>query len=105
MAPGDDLIMSNIYSLLNYVASTSKEIHDVSHNIPPSDLFSGLNGGYTFVNSDCATLRSIDAAAPCHTEEEGRLITTSTISVVSRLALEFKGDEVGTSLASKQSPT
>ncbi|KAI9508312.1 hypothetical protein F5148DRAFT_1275830 [Russula earlei] len=92
LAPGDDLIMSNIYSLLNYVASTSKEIHDAPHDSPPSGLFN-LNGAHALLHSDYATLRSIETDAPFHTEEERRLITTSTISVVSRLALEFKGDE------------
>ncbi|KAI0275884.1 atypical/PIKK/PI4K protein kinase [Russula aff. rugulosa BPL654] len=82
LAPGDDLIMSNMYSLLNYVAATGKEIHDAPHNIPPFGHF-----------SDRATVHSVDTFTHGHTEEERRLITTTTISVVSRLALEFKRDE------------
>jgi hypothetical protein len=83
-----------MYSLLNYVAATSKEIHDVPHNIPPNGLFSSLGDDYVVMDSDCATLHSIDTVGHGRTEEERRVITTSTISVVSRLALEFKRDEV-----------
>ena len=104
MASGDDLIMSNMYSLLNYVAATSKEIHDVSHDTPPNGLFSSLNGEHTVTHSDRSTLSSFDTVGHGHTEEERRLITTSTISVVSRLALEFKRDEVSTVFGINQIP-
>jgi phosphatidylinositol 4-kinase len=97
--------MSNMYSLLNYVATTSKEIHDVPHNFPPFSLFSGLNGEYTLMESDRVTVHSIDSVTHGHTEEERRLITTSTISVVSRLALEFKRDEVSAVVSIKTTPT
>jgi phosphatidylinositol 4-kinase len=86
--------MSNMYSLLNYVATTSKEIHDGPHNIPPFGISSNMDGEYPLMQSDRATVHSIDTVAHGRTEEERRLITTSTISVVSRLALEFKLDEV-----------
>ena len=46
------------------------------------------------IHSDRATLHSIVTGSHGHTEEEKRLITISTISVVSRLALEFKRDDV-----------
>ena len=82
--------MSNMYSLLNYVAATSKEIHDLPHNNLPNGLFSTLDDEY----SDRATQHSIDIDGNGSTEEERRIITTSTISVVSRLALEFKRDDV-----------
>jgi phosphatidylinositol 4-kinase len=104
MAPGDDLIMSNMYSLLNYVAATSKEIHDAPHNGPPLGLFSGLNGEYPLVQSDRATVHSVDTVTHGRTEEERRLITTSTISLVSRLALEFKRDEVSAVVSIKTIP-
>jgi phosphatidylinositol 4-kinase A len=100
MAPGDDLVMSNMYSLLNYVAATSKEIHDVLHNTPPNGLFSSLNDEYA--HSDRATQYSIDTVGHGYTEEERRLITTSTISVVSRLALEFKRDDVSAFVGGNQ---
>ncbi|KAH9981001.1 hypothetical protein BGW80DRAFT_1501409 [Lactifluus volemus] len=86
LAPGDDLIMSNMYSLLNHVAATSKEMHDASYHKLLGNLFPAMH-------PDHATLHSIETAAHGHTEEERRLITTSTISVVSRLALEFKRDD------------
>ena len=86
--------MSNMYSLLNYVGATSKEIHDTQPNVPSFGHFSGLNGEYSIMHSDRATVHSVDTLSHGHTEEERRLITISTVSVVSRLALEFKRDEV-----------
>ena len=83
-----------MYSLLNYVAATSKEIHDLPHNTSPNSLFSTLNDEYAIPHSDRTTQYSIDIVGHGFTEEERRLITTSTISVVSRLALEFKRDDV-----------
>ncbi|KAI0256980.1 atypical/PIKK/PI4K protein kinase [Lactifluus subvellereus] len=93
LAPGDDLIMSNVYSLLNHVAATSKEIYDVPQNALPGNLFPGLNSEHATIHSDHATLHSIELVGHGLTEEERRLITTSTISVVSRLALESKRDD------------
>lgn len=95
--------MSNMYSLLNHVAATSKEIHDAPHNTPPDGLFSNLNNEHAIIQSDRATLHSIETHD--HTEEERRLITTSTISVVSRLALEFKLDEVSAVIYIEMIPT
>lgn len=86
--------MSNMYSLLNHVAATGKEIHDAPHSIPSFGHFPSLNGEYPPTHSDRATVHSVDTSTGGHTEEERRLITTTTISVVSRLALEFKRDEV-----------
>jgi phosphatidylinositol 4-kinase len=96
--------MSNMYSLLNYVVATSKEIHDTPHNIPPFGPLSGFNGEYPFVHSDRATVHSIDTVTHSRTEEERRVITTSTIAVVSRLALEFKRDEVSAVVSIKTIP-
>jgi phosphatidylinositol 4-kinase len=96
--------MSNMYSLLNYVAATGKEIHDAPHNIPSFGHFSGLNGEYPLTHSDRATVHSVDTVNHGHTEEERRLITTATISVVSRLALEFKRDEVSEVVHTKTIP-
>ena len=97
--------MSNMYSLLNYVAATGKEIHDAPHNIPSFGHFASLNGEYPLTHSDRATVHSVDTVPHSHTEEERRLITTTTISVVSRLALEFKRDEVSEVVHTKTSPT
>jgi phosphatidylinositol 4-kinase A len=96
--------MSNMYSLLNYIATTGKEIHDAPHSIPSIGHFSGLNGKYPLTPSDRATVHSVDTVTDGHTEEERRLITTATISVVSRLALEFKRDEVSEVVRMKTIP-
>ncbi|KAI0064541.1 hypothetical protein BV25DRAFT_1930940 [Artomyces pyxidatus] len=83
LAPGDDLIMSNMYSLLNYIAATSKEMHET-----------GTNGHSSLFGSDHATLHSVETGLYGYSEDERRLIGISTISVVARLALEFKQEEV-----------
>ncbi|KAF9446332.1 hypothetical protein P691DRAFT_708828 [Macrolepiota fuliginosa MF-IS2] len=80
LAPGDDLIMSNMYSLLNFIAATSKDTHDVS-----------LQGTNTY---DPGTLHSLETGLQGLSEDEKRLTGISTISVVTRLALEFQIEEV-----------
>jgi hypothetical protein len=52
------------------------------------------------MNSDSVTLHSIETSSHGNTEEDKRLITISTISVVSRLALEFKRDDVSIDIRS-----
>ncbi|KAF8163506.1 hypothetical protein B0H34DRAFT_795214 [Crassisporium funariophilum] len=85
LAPGDDLIMSNMYSLLNYIAATSKDIYDsASVHTPNHPLSSHIRNNPHSLESG---LRGLS-------EEEKRLIGISTISVVTRLALEFKTEEV-----------
>jgi phosphatidylinositol 4-kinase A len=96
--------MSNMYSLLNHVAATSKEMHDASYHKLLGNFFPGLNSDHAAIHPDHATLHSIETAAHGHTEEERRLITTSTISVVSRLALEFKRDDVSVIIVVKVNP-
>ncbi|KAF8798204.1 hypothetical protein BYT27DRAFT_7178838 [Phlegmacium glaucopus] len=83
LAPGDDLIMSNMYSLLNYIAATSKDIYDVNsiHNHP-------------FNSHIRNNAHSLESGLRGLSEDEKRLIGISTISVVTRLALEFKVEEV-----------
>ena len=54
-----------------------------------SDFIQGTDG-----QTDYATLHSVESALRGLTEEEKRLIAVSTISVVSRLAVEFEEDEV-----------
>jgi phosphatidylinositol 4-kinase A len=74
--------MSNMYSLLNYIAATSKETFGTSilelddatdDEYPSNRLESGLRG---------------------MSEDERRLVGISTISVVTKLALEFRMEEV-----------
>ncbi|KAH9952080.1 atypical/PIKK/PI4K protein kinase [Amylocystis lapponica] len=84
LAPGDDLVMSYMYSLLNYIAATSKDIYDGSNT-----LTSSLTDG-----ADVATLHSVDTGLRGLTEDEKRTVGISTISVATRLALEFGSEEV-----------
>ncbi|KAF7338006.1 hypothetical protein MVEN_02024500 [Mycena venus] len=91
LAPGDDLIMSNMYSLLNYIAATSKEIFESSSS---SQMMSNPLYNAQDKDQDHATLQSVATGLRGLSEEEKRLIGISTISVVTRLALEFKMEEV-----------
>jgi phosphatidylinositol 4-kinase A len=85
LAPGDDLGMSYMYSLLNHIAATSKE---------PYEVAVVMNNNTLSDSADSATLFSIETGLRGLTEEEKRLVAISTISVVTRLALEFKDEEV-----------
>ncbi|KAJ3734042.1 hypothetical protein DFJ43DRAFT_1065841 [Lentinula guzmanii] len=87
LAPGDDLIMSNMYSLLNYVAATSKEIYESSSNsqLMNNPLYQGLDR-HSVANAETG-LRGLS-------DDQKRLVGISTISVVTRLALEFRMEEV-----------
>ncbi|KAH7923479.1 hypothetical protein BV22DRAFT_1036261 [Leucogyrophana mollusca] len=87
LAPGDDPILSNMYSLLNYIAATSKEIFE---NSTSQQM---MNHPF-YPASEHATVYSEDTGLHGRSEEEKRLIGITTISVVTRLALEFKSEEV-----------
>ena len=74
--------MSNMYSLLNYIAATSKDLYDVnSVHIHPFSPFIRNNA------------HSLESGLRGLSEDEKRSIGISTISVVTRLALEFKVEE------------
>lgn len=83
LAPGDDFIMSNMYSLLNYISATSKEAHDGSWSYASS-----------LQSADQSTMQSLKTGLQAFNEDQQRLIGISTISVVTCLATEFKIDEV-----------
>ena len=83
LAPGDDFIMSNMYSLLNYISATSKETHDGSWSYAS-----------TIQSVDQSTMQSLKSGLQALNEDQQRLIGISTISVVTCLATEFKIDEV-----------
>ncbi|CAK5277296.1 unnamed protein product [Mycena citricolor] len=87
LAPGDDLILSNMYSLLNYIAATSKEIYESSSS-------SQIMSNPLYTGHDHATIHAVESGLRGLSEEEKRLVGISTISVVTRLALEFKMEEV-----------
>ncbi|PPQ71810.1 hypothetical protein CVT24_006200, partial [Panaeolus cyanescens] len=80
LAPGDDLIMSNMYSLLNYISAASKEIMD-SSSIHAQGLFGHGN-------------QLMETGLRGLSDEEKRLVGISTISAVTKLALEFKMEDV-----------
>ncbi|KIP08776.1 hypothetical protein PHLGIDRAFT_29437 [Phlebiopsis gigantea 11061_1 CR5-6] len=84
LAPGDDLIMSYMYSLLNQIAATSKDSYEASASIRNSLSDS----------AEVATLYSIETGLRGLSDDEKRLVGISTISVVTRLALEFQEEEV-----------
>lgn len=79
--------MSNMYSLLNYIAATSKEITE-------SSTASQMMNNPLYSNRD-GVIHSVETGLRGFSEDEKRLIGISTISVVTRLALEFKMEEVG----------
>ncbi|KAI0647399.1 atypical/PIKK/PI4K protein kinase [Trametes meyenii] len=85
LAPGDDLIMSYMYSLLNYIAATSKDIFDTSSVL-------AMNLGD--ISSEFSTLHAVETGLRSLTEDEKRTVGISTISVATRLALESKSEEV-----------
>jgi phosphatidylinositol 4-kinase len=76
-----------MYSLLNYIAATSKEIYESSSS-------SQLMNNPLYASHDQATLHSVETGLRGLSEDEKRLVGISTISVVSRLALEFRMEEV-----------
>ncbi len=74
-----------MYSLLNHIAATtSKETYEST-----TTSRSSLDD-----SADAATLYSLETGLRGLTEEEKRLVGISTISVVTRLALEFQTEEV-----------
>lgn len=83
LAPGDDLIMSYMYSLLNHIAAFSKEVYDAA------SIRNSIGD-----SPDSATLYSLETGLRGLTEEDKRLVGMSTIGVVTRLALEFQNEEV-----------
>ena len=76
--------MSHMYSLLNHIAATSKEIYDGSS---VSQLM--FNPLY-----DHSPLHSAETDLHGLSEDQKKLVGISTISVVTRLALEFHTEEV-----------
>ncbi|EMD38197.1 hypothetical protein CERSUDRAFT_113350 [Gelatoporia subvermispora B] len=84
LAPGDDLVMSYMYSLLNCIAATSKDPQDTSGLLMP------VLGG----SADYSTVNSMDTGLRGLSDDEKRTVGISTISVATRLALEFKSEEV-----------
>ena len=76
--------MSYMYSLLNYIATSSKDIFDSS-----SVLAASLSE-----SSDAVTVHSGETGLRGLSEDEKRTVGISTISVATQLALESKSEEV-----------
>ena len=81
--------MSNMYSLLNYIAATSKGINDASSLAPT--ISSSMPGSE---NGEEGTMESVKTGLQGFSEDQKRQIGISTISVVACLASEFKVEEV-----------
>ncbi|KAF9246393.1 hypothetical protein BU15DRAFT_85159 [Melanogaster broomeanus] len=91
LTPGEDSVMSNMYSLLNYIAATSKEIFDSSsQQLLNNPLYTSAFSSST----DQLTFQSEEVGLRGRSDEEKRLIGITTISIVTRLALEFDNEEV-----------
>ncbi|KAI6045569.1 hypothetical protein EDC04DRAFT_2888588 [Pisolithus marmoratus] len=91
LASGEDSIMSNMYSLLNFIAAISKEITETSSQ---QLLHNPLYGSPYASSADQLTYWSEETALRGRSDDEKRLIGITTISVVARLALEFDNEEV-----------
>ncbi|KAG6853905.1 hypothetical protein C0991_012574 [Blastosporella zonata] len=87
LAPGDGLIMSNMYSLLNYIAAASKDTYKNADDIQ-------FNNESVYSDHDYASSQLVETGLRGLSEEQKRLVGISTISVVTRLALEFNTEEV-----------
>ncbi|KAJ8088016.1 hypothetical protein PM082_013567 [Marasmius tenuissimus] len=86
MALGDNLIVSHMYSLLNYIAATSKEIPD------SNTLHFNNNPLCNSINR--SSILSTETGLGGLSEDKRRLVGITTISVISKLALEFDSEEV-----------
>ncbi|PCH37888.1 atypical/PIKK/PI4K protein kinase [Wolfiporia cocos MD-104 SS10] len=83
LAPGDDQVMSYMYSLLNYIAATSK------------DLYEGASSASSLNEiADMSALHSVETGLRELSDDERRTVGISSISIATRLALEFQSEEV-----------
>lgn len=76
--------MSYMYSILNYIAATSKDTIDSASSHASS----------TTEMTDISTLHSVEIGLRGLSEEERRTVGISSISIATRLALEFRSEEV-----------
>jgi phosphatidylinositol 4-kinase len=100
LAPGDDLISSTLYSLLN----------NITHGVQGSSLHPGGtgNGAHsvrsaphfaqdTFGKADGATVRTVGTGP--RSDEQRRLVGMTTVGVVAHLALEVGREDVSDAIA------
>ncbi|KAF8623467.1 hypothetical protein AX15_006251 [Amanita polypyramis BW_CC] len=82
LAPGDDIMMSYMYSLLNYIATASKE----SSNLLMTASFDS--------NHSHVMVQALERGLGGMSDDQRRTVGISVISVVTKLALEFRTEEV-----------
>lgn len=85
MAPEKDMMMSYMYSLLNCVAATSKELYDTS----TATLAASFGNNHAHV-----LIPPLERGLGGLSDDQRRVVGTSVISVVTKLALEFRTEEV-----------
>ncbi|KAK2466763.1 hypothetical protein APHAL10511_001021 [Amanita phalloides] len=81
-APGDDMMMSYMYSLLNYIGVTSKEPFETSKAFPATSYDNSLH-----------TI-PFERGPGGLSDDQRRMVGINVISVVAKLALEFCTEEV-----------
>ncbi|KAG8734179.1 phosphatidylinositol-4- kinase, partial [Ceratobasidium sp. 423] len=82
VAPDEDFLLSFVYSLLNYITATNQ------------DMDVGTSPYIHNHSNDSTTAVSIESGLRNKTDVEKRRIGMSTISVITRLALVFKREDV-----------
>ncbi|CAE6500527.1 unnamed protein product [Rhizoctonia solani] len=82
VAPDEDFLLSFVYSLLNYITATNQ------------DMDAGASPYIHNHSNDSTTAVSIESGLRNKTDIEKRRIGMSTISVITRLALVFKREDV-----------
>lgn len=83
-----------MYSLLNYIAATSRT----------SSSASAVSMSSLAIPDDHETVQSLASGMQVWSEEQRRLVAIATISVVTRLALEFRVQEVCLTMQFNHSP-
>lgn len=81
------MMMSYMYSLLNYVTATSKEPHE-----PPSATLATSFDN----NSAYLVVQAFERGLNGLSDDQRRMVGINVISVVTKLALEFETEEVNT---------
>ncbi|KAF8350539.1 hypothetical protein F5887DRAFT_939764 [Amanita rubescens] len=85
LAPGNDMMMSYMYSLLNYVAATSKEPYEVSS----ATLATSFDNSSAYL-----VVQAFERGLSGLSDDQRRMVGINVISVVTKLALEFETEEV-----------
>lgn len=79
------MMMSYMYSLLNYVTATSKEPHES----PSAPLATSFDNSSAYL-----VVQAFERGPNCLSDDQRRKVGINVISVVTKLALEFETEEV-----------